>query len=220
MANQFTSNLPPLSKENLQTAYDEMAPTYNRLLWVDQHLLGVKRLRQQLMSQATGEVLDVACGTGLNFACFSEITSLTAVDLSPQMLAVAAKEVDKAGIRATLLPMDAEALTFPDNSFDTVVSALSTCTFPDPIAALREMGRVCKLDGRILLLEHGRSSLRPLAYYQDRKAQAHYEKAAGCRWNQEPASLVMSAGLQLVTAHRARFGIFSIIQATPVPKVS
>lgn len=215
MTNQLTSNPTILSKENLQTAYDEMALTYNRLLWVDQHLLGVKRMRQQLMSQATGDVLDVACGTGLNFAYFGEIASLTAVDLSPEMLAIAAKEAEKAGTCATLLPMDAEALTFPDNSFDTVVSALSTCTFPDPITALREMGRVCKPDGHILLLEHGRSSFRPIAHYQDCKAQTHYEKAAGCRWNQEPTMLVTSAGLNLVTAQRARFGIFSIIQATP-----
>lgn len=203
------------SKEKLKTAYDEMAPTYNQRLWVDQHLLGVKRLRQQLMSQATGDVLDVACGTGLNFACFGEITSLTAVDLSPEMLAIAAEEADKAGMNATLLPMDAEALTFPDNSFDTVVSALSTCTFPDPIAALREMRRVCKPDGRILLLEHGRSSLRPLAHYQDRKAHAHYEKAAGCRWNQEPDQLVIEAGLRIRSAQRKTLGIYHAILVEP-----
>lgn len=215
MSNQLISNLTGLSKENLQAAYDEMAPTYNRQLWIDQHLLGVKRLRQQLMRQATGDVLDVACGTGLNFSYFGEIASLTAVDLSPEMLIIAAKEAEKTGLKAILLPMDAETLTFADNSFDTVVSALSTCTFPDPIAALREMGRVCKPDGCILLLEHGRSSLRPLAYYQDRKAQAHYEKAAGCRWNQDPVALVQRAGLPIVTVRRATFGIFHAMQVIP-----
>jgi ubiquinone/menaquinone biosynthesis C-methylase UbiE len=215
MSNQFISNLTRLSKDNLQAAYDEMAPTYNRQLWFDQHLLGVKRLRQQLMSQATGDVLDVACGTGLNFARFGKIAALTAVDLSPEMLAIAAQEAEKTGLEATLLPMDAEALTFADNSFDTVVSALSTCTFPDPVAALREMGRVCKPAGRILLLEHGRSSLRPLAHYQDRKAQAHYEKAAGCRWNQNPVALVQRAGLPILSAKRITFGVFHAIQAVP-----
>ena len=114
MSNQFISNLTRLSKDNLQAAYDEMAPTYNRQLWFDQHLLGVKRLRRQLMSQATGDVLEVACGTGLNFTCFGKITTLTAVDLSPEMLAIAAQEAEKTGLEATLLPMDAEALTFAD----------------------------------------------------------------------------------------------------------
>jgi ubiquinone/menaquinone biosynthesis C-methylase UbiE len=52
---------------------------------------------------------------------------------------------------------DAEALQFADNTFDTVISALSTCSFYDPLAALKEMQRVCKPDGRILLIEHGRS---------------------------------------------------------------
>jgi hypothetical protein len=77
------------------------------------------------------------------------------------------------------------------------------------------MGRVCKPAGRILLLEHGRSSLRPLAHYQDRKAQAHYEKAAGCRWNQNPVALVQRAGLPILSAKRITFGVFHAIQAVP-----
>jgi ubiquinone/menaquinone biosynthesis C-methylase UbiE len=212
MINQLTAN----SKEHLQATYDELAPSYDRRLWVDQHLFGVKRLRQQVMSLATGDVLEVACGTGLNFPYFGRITSLTAVDLSPEMLAVAEQTAQKAGLAVTLQVMDAEALTFANDRFDTVVSTLSTCTFPDPITALQEMGRVCKAEGRILLLEHGRSSLRPLAHYQDRQAQAHYEKAAGCRWNQEPTALVKAAGLRLISAKRTTFGIFYTIQAAPL----
>jgi ubiquinone/menaquinone biosynthesis C-methylase UbiE len=214
MTNQLTVNFTNLSKEHLQAAYDELAPSYDRRLWVDQHLFGVKRLRQQLMSLATGDVLEVACGTGLNFPYFRRTTSLTAVDLSPEMLTIAEQAAQKAGLDATLQAMDAEALTFADDRFDTVVSALSTCTFPDPIAALQEISRVCKADGRILL-EHGRSSLRPLAHYQDRKAQAHYEKAAGCRWNQEPTALLKAAGLRLISVNRTTFGIFYTIQAAP-----
>jgi len=60
--------------------------------------------------------------------------------------------------------MDAQALEFPDDSFDTVISSFSTCTFPDPIAALHEMERVCTPDGEILLLEHRRSDAAPLAW--------------------------------------------------------
>jgi ubiquinone/menaquinone biosynthesis C-methylase UbiE len=214
MTNQF-ANFPNLSKDHLQAVYDELAPSYDRRLWVDQHLFGVKRLRQQLLKLATGDVLEVACGTGLNFPYFGPIASLTAVDLSPEMLAIAEQGAQKAGLEVTLQVMDAEALTFTNGRFDTVVSALSTCTFPDQIAALQEMSRVCKAGGRILLLEHGRSSLRPLAHYQNRQAQTHYEKAAGCRWNQEPTVLVKAAGLRLISVHRATFGIFYRIQAAP-----
>jgi ubiquinone/menaquinone biosynthesis C-methylase UbiE len=131
------------------------------------------------------------------------------------MLAVAEKAAQRIGLDVTLQVMDAEALTFANDRFDTVVSALSTCTFPDPIAALQEMSRVCKAGGRILLLEHGRSSLRPLAQYQDRQAQTHYKKAAGCRWNQEPTALVKAAGLRLISVNRTTFGIFYTIQAAP-----
>lgn len=215
MSKLTSTKIERLTKETIQTEFDAMASTYNRKLWVDENVLGIKRLRKQLMPLAAGDVLDVACGTGLNFPWFGQIDSLTAVDLSAEMLAIAIAAAAEAGIAADLQVMDAESLTFVDNSFDTVVSSLSTCTIPDPIAALREMSRVCKPTGQILLVEHGRSSLRPFAYYQDRYARAHYEKSAGCRWNQEPDQLVMAAGLRIHKSRRATFGVFYAIQAVP-----
>lgn len=213
MANSFT--VSPWSKSKIETAYAELAPTYNRRLWVEQHLLGIRRLRRQLFAKATGDVLDVACGTGLNFPWLKQAASLTAVDLSPDMLTIAQKTAHQAGLTIALHTMDAEALTFADDQFDTVVSALSTCTFPDPIAALHEMSRVCKPTGQILLLEHGRSHFRPLARHQDRTAQEHCENGAGCRWNQEPLDIVRAAGLPIVAARRAVLGVFHLIQAKP-----
>ena len=109
------------------------------------------------------------------------------------------------------LTMDASALQFPDDSFDAVVSALATCTFADPIAALKEMERVCKPDGRILLLEHGRSRVRWLGRYQDRRAHSHFQ-AAGCRWNQEPVEIVKAAGLEILSADRSFFGVFHTME--------
>jgi ubiquinone/menaquinone biosynthesis C-methylase UbiE len=113
--------------------------------------------------------------------------------------------------------MDAQSLDFPDDSFDTVISALSTCTFPDPGAALREMDRVCRPDGRILLLEHGRSDVGPIARYQEWRADAHYAKA-GCRWTQEPLAVARDAGLDVVAADSALFGIVTTIEARPTTR--
>jgi ubiquinone/menaquinone biosynthesis C-methylase UbiE len=110
--------------------------------------------------------------------------------------------------------MDAEALGFPDRAFDTVVSTLSTCTFPNPVHALREMSRVCRLDGAVLLIEHGRSNREWLARRQDRGADAH-ERRFGCRWNREPLELVREAGLAIVRADRRFAGIFHAIEARP-----
>ena len=99
------------------------------------------------------------------------------------MLEGARQNASQLGLSVNLVVIDAQKLEFVDQSFDTVVSALSTCTFPDSIKALREMGRVCRLGGQILLLEHGHSSWSWLAGFQDRRVHQHYQENAGCRWN-------------------------------------
>lgn len=199
----------------LKTAYDEMAPNYESKLWFDQNILGIARLRKQLMSKAQGKILDLACGTGLNFPYFPEASEITGIDLSPVMLDQARQNADTLNLNINLLSMDAAALKLADNGFDTVVSALSTCTFPDPVQALREMRRVCKPYGQILLLEHGHSSWGWLANYQDRQAPQHYQANAGCRWNQDPLDLIVAAGLSISKVQRSLLGMFFSIEAMP-----
>ncbi|MCK6583898.1 MAG: class I SAM-dependent methyltransferase [Anaerolineales bacterium] len=200
---------------DLQNAYDAIADGYEQKLWFDHYVFGVARLRKQLMSRARGKILDVACGTGLNFSAFPSKSEITAVDLSPKMLESARQKVARLNLNVQVKVMDAQNLEFPDGSFDTVTSTLSTCTFPDPILALREMGRVCRTGGLILLLEHGHSSLPWLARYQDRHVIQHYQENAGCRWNQDPLDLVEAAGLQILKSKRSGLGMFHSIEATP-----
>ena len=126
-----------------------------------------------------------------------------------------AVDLHQAGDLVHVAVMDAEQLEFPDASFDTVVSTLSTCTFPNPVKALQEMKRVCRKDGLILLLEHGHSSMRWLADYQDRHVLKHYQQHAGCRWNQDPWDLINAAGLKMVNSKRFGLGMFYSIEATP-----
>lgn len=204
-----------LSANEIRQAFDEMAPDYNQRLWFDTHILGVGRLRSKLMRRASGRILDVGCGTGSNFAHFPVGSQVYGVDLSEGMLEEAQRTARELGLEVNLQVMDAEQLTFDDDEFDTVVSALSTCTYPDPVGALKEMQRVCRRDGQILLLEHGRSQLGLLAAHQDKTAEAHYVTHAGCRWNQDPISLVESAGLTVAHVQRATLGVFYLIQAKP-----
>src|SRR6185437_10074371 len=134
--------------------YDSIAVRYDRVERVAEFLL-LQRLRRSLFERATGDVLEVAVGTGRNLQFYPPTCRLTAIDVSPGMVAIARRRAAELQRRVDFQLMDPTSLHFPDNRFDTVTSSLSTCTFPDPIAVLREMARVCRDDGRILLLEHG-----------------------------------------------------------------
>ncbi|WP_306059289.1 class I SAM-dependent methyltransferase [Natronococcus wangiae] len=203
------------SIDEIRSVYAEQADWIHRMEWFDRRLTG--RYRRRLFASANGRVLDVACGTGPNFRYLPDAVDLTGIDISPEMLAKARRRLERLDVDATLYEMNAQALEFPDDSFDTVLSSLSTCTFPDPVAALREMQRVCRPDGQILLLEHGRSDVESIARLQDWRAEAHYEKM-GCRWNQEPTELVAEAGLSTYRTSTRLLGIITMIQARPADR--
>ncbi|MFQ5801613.1 MAG: class I SAM-dependent methyltransferase [Candidatus Methylomirabilales bacterium] len=203
----------PALREEIQRKYDKAARWYNLMVAIPE-ILGLKRLRLRLLGQAPGAVLEIGVGTGVSLGTYPRTCHLTAVDLSPAMLKFARKRADRLGLDVSFMVMDGEALAFPDQSFDTVVDSLTLCTFPNPVAALREMARVCRTGGRILLLEHGRSDREWLGRWQDRRADRH-AKHLGCRWNREPLDLVRQAGLTLIAAQRTLLGVFHLIEATP-----
>jgi len=135
-----------MSLSEIKSSYAEVADWSRRFEWVDRVVLG--RHRRHRFGDVDGRVLDVACGTGTNFRYLPESADIVGIDLNPEMLANAETRLADLGREGTLHEMDAAALAFPDDSFDAVISALSTCTFPDPVAALREMDRVCRPGGR------------------------------------------------------------------------
>jgi len=200
--------------EGIRQKYDRVARWYNVLNALPEVLV-VRKLRRRLLRHASGQVLEIAVGTGRNVRHYPQTCMITGVDFSPAMLEVARKEARHLGVKTRFLVMAAESLAFPDETFDTVVSSLTVCTFADPVAALREMARVCQADGRILLLEHGRSDREWLGRWQDRRADRHV-MALGCRWNREPLDLVRQAGLAVVAARRVFFGIFHVLEAKPL----
>jgi len=205
-----------MTANQVQSAYNAIADQYDKKIWFDQHILGVARLRKNLFAKAASKILEVACGTGSNLPFFPAGSDITAVDLSPNMLEVAHANATEYELNVNFAVMDAEHLEFPDGSFDTVVSALSTCTFPNPVKALQEIKRVCRPNGMILLLEHGHSNWTWLANFQDRNEYQHYQQHAGCRWNQDPLDLVQSAGIKVLRSKRNILGMFHSIEAKPL----
>lgn len=193
--------------------YDSIAVRYDRAERIAERLL-FERLRRDIFSRARGGVLEVAAGTGRNLEFYPPGCRLTAIDLSQGMLNIARRRATELGMAVDFQLMDGAALEFPSERFDTITSSLSTCTFPDPLAVLREMRRVCKPDGRILLLEHGRSSVGLFGRLQDRLADRQ-ARAIGCHWNREPRQLVEQAGLRLVSDRTHLFGVVHIVEARP-----
>jgi len=202
----------PKSTADIAALYDDMAERYERWEWANRLFSGP--LRKRAFSDARGRVLDVACGTGTNFRYLPRTAQLVGVDISADMAAAARDELDRLGRGGTIYRMDAQALQFPDDSFDTVVSALSTCTFPDPVATLEEMARVCRPDGRVLLLEHGRSDSELVGRFQDWRADTHYEQHA-CRWTQDPLAHFEGTDLTVVDSEELFLGMVTIIEARP-----
>ncbi len=198
----------------LRRTYDDFARWYAFDSALVEYGYRARPLRRWLAGRARGRVLDVACGTGAFLRHLRGATDVVAVDLSPGMLARARNRAAGLDLPVGTAVMDAEHLGLPDDSVDTVVSSLSTCTFPDPLAALREMARVLRPGGEILLLEHGRSRVPWLARWQDQNAAAHYQRV-GCRWNQDPGRLAREAGLDVLESRTAFFGIVTGLRSVP-----
>lgn len=181
------------STEQVRHRYDEMAGNW-RLLGIIDSLLLMNRLRRRQFSGVDGAVLDVACGTGENFPYLERADSVVAFDLSPAMIDEARRRAQQLRMDVALAVGDAQMMPFPDGVFDNVVSGFSSCTFPDHVAAFREMVRVTRPGGQVLLVEHGRSSVGLIAGRQDRNIERVLERSA-CRNNRDVLAEIAEAGL-------------------------
>ncbi|CUI15216.1 methyltransferase, putative, partial [Bodo saltans] len=113
----------------------------------------------------------------------------------------------------------AEKLPFPTNSFDTVVDMFGLCSFDDPVKALLEMSRVCKPEGKILLLEHGKGSWDKLNNYLDKWAPRH-ASMWGCWWNRDIRRYLRLSGVQVVSREEKHFGTSQYIVLKPYKTIA
>jgi len=137
----------------LRRYWDKHARNYDKqMAFWERRLFGDGR--RWVCSQATGEVLEVAIGTGRNLPYYPDGIRLTGIEFSPAMLELARRQADQLGRQVDLRLGDAQALELPDASFDTVVCTLSLCAIPDERRAVAEMKRVLRPGGQLLLLDH------------------------------------------------------------------
>jgi ubiquinone/menaquinone biosynthesis C-methylase UbiE len=181
------------STEQVRERYDEAARTW-RLNGIVDSLLRLNRRRRRHFSDVVGDVLDVACGTGENFPYLVRAHSVTALDVSPLMIEEAQRRARQMRMEVDLLVGDAQRMPFPDDTFDFVISAFSSCTFPHHAAAFGEMHRVARPGGQIRLVEHGRSSVAWIARRQDRNIERVLARSA-CRNNRDVIQELADAAL-------------------------
>lgn len=175
---------------------------------------GMAARRRELLGATSGRVLEIGAGTGLNLAHYPPgVTRLVLTEPDPGMRARLERRVARAGRDGVEVSgAGAEALPFPDASFDAVVCTLVLCTVPEPDAALAEVRRVLRPGGRLVFVEHVRSDRPRLARRQDRWARPWAGFAAGCRCNQPTLELLAAAGLEVEALDRARWrGMPSVV---------
>lgn len=180
--------------------YDRFAKDYDVLdgsQSLAANLFGIDGLRKAAISSCGGRVVEFAAGTGLNFPYYdaARVSKLTAIDISTGMLEEAQRKAEGLGFAVETARMDAARTTFADETFDTSVDTFSMCVFDDPVGVMREMGRVTKRGGRIVLLEHKRSDQPLLGAYQDLSAKPVQSMGKGCLYNQRLFDLAREAGL-------------------------
>lgn len=168
--------------------------------------------REWVASRAHGRTLEVAIGTGLNMPHYPAEVTITGVDLSPAMMRGAKARAADLGREVSFVVGDAQALPFDDESFDSVVCALGLCTFPGPAGAIAEMKRVLVPGGRLLLLDHIRSSWPPIVAAQW-LAERITIPLAGEHFTRRQLPLVKAAEFEVVETQRSKAGTIERIHA-------
>ena len=156
----------------------------------------IMRQRQKVVPLATGRVLEVGLGTGLNLPFYNAdaVDHIYGLEPSPDMRKRAQKAVDAAAVPVELIDLHGEEIPLDDHSVDTVVMTYTLCTIPQTEIALRQMARVLKPGGRLLFCEHGAAPDAAVRKWQDRVNPYWRKIGGGCNLNRAIPDLIAQGG--------------------------
>ena len=208
-----------ISSDELRKIYDDGASTYESLYSdsIVSRTLDFPTLRENLLSKASGEVLELGVGTGLNLPHYSKLTaespltSYTGLDISPKMMEQAQEKFEKGvpnispslddlykqkKVNFQIGDVNDLSAVFEDKKFDTIIDTFGLCVFPDPLIALKEARKLLAPNGNILLLEH-QDSLIGKALNPTRNIA---DVISTCRYDDDVLALLRSAGFQNISS--------------------
>lgn len=193
--------------------WDEQAATYDRTTaGVERRLLAGARV--WVGERVRGRTLEVAAGTGATLAAYAgRASQITLTDRSERMLELARARASSLGVEVTALRCEATALPFPDASMDTVVCTFALCCVSDEVAVLRELARVVRPDGRVLLADHVESSAALGRLVQ--RGLDVVERRHGEHHRRRPLLRLGEAGLVAVEQAATRYRLVEQVAARP-----
>ena len=192
--------------------YDRVAAVYDLCETITE-TFGYRKWRELLWGKLEGiRILEVGVGTGKNFSYYPPDVIVTAIDFSDRMLKRAKARASEQKVKTCLRRMDVQNLEFEDNTFDTVVASFVFCSVPDPVRGLREIHRVCKPGGQIILLEHVLSA-NPILGWLMKLANPLAVRIRGANINRRTVENVLSSRLSIEQVTDLFAGIFKLIEA-------
>ncbi|AJS58624.1 class I SAM-dependent methyltransferase [Paenibacillus sp. IHBB 10380] len=199
-----------MEKEKLIRIFDNQASMYDKR----RKKLSDRKWREPLVSCAYGKVLEVSVGAGANFPFYPNHVEVTAVDFSNEMLLRAQVAAADTHTKAEFIHADVESLSFPNDTFDTIVSTLSFCGYENPSSVLALFTRWCKPNGQILLMEHGVSS-KPIIRKIQNLVNPMFRKTVGCHLNRDIMGMLQKADLKLERVEHHWMNMVHLILARP-----
>lgn len=201
-----------VSGDKIRQRYDRLAPWFDSLEGFLEGLL-FRRYRKKLWAQVQGEhILEVGVGTGKNFGFYPAEARITAIDFSPKMLEQARRKQERNQLHVHLDLMDVQRLYYADNSFDSVVASFVFCSVPQPRKGLKELHRVLKPGGQLLLLEHVLSSNKLMAAVMN-LVNPLVVKLVGANINRQTVKNVQACPFRKVFVDPASSDMIKLIRA-------
>ena len=203
------SNDVRLSPDVKEISHPRFAAFYNRMMTWPAVRRGFESLRRETASQAHGIVLEVGAGGGQNFPFYdpTRVVRVEAVEPDEAMLVEARRRLADAPVPIRLSPAPVESLLFPDAHFDSAVVTLVFCSVHDPQRGLREIWRVLKPGGVLLLLEHVRAQGRRAAWLQDALVPLSTRCMGNCHWNRDTLQMVLKTGFRATQVRQLSGGL-------------